>query len=745
MSKIRFTPWIVFACIGTLAGCTSGEGGTAGNTELNVIIPNNAGQSSAPAAFDIQVVEYTISCVNGTNAPLDPIIDSVQPTYDDDVTISGVLEVLDTAAPGNSNQDFGVPLDEVYVFQGFMDLPPTAGCNVQLRARDAGGEVICTEDVVFDINGDDTTNVNVLMYCGISFQAPVGMLDLNADFSFNVANFCPDLFALNCLDSELNVRNEGGFDVLATACQVRFRDMDSSCGGDGSLEPSSCDPQDCDVTDTGLDCAPRPGFVDPEVSTVVVCSSASGACAIDCDGIPNDLLGDPPDTQCRFTGDTLGDIGGPRPGAGAPGPGGFFVACATTVDSNGDTVPLFPGDDITCTAQTDDGDTDCRKTKVVDLTVEGLSACQDFGGDAACDDGNDCTDDTCVDSSCDGTVLNCCSYSDTDAGVVCTDAGGFNGTCDGNGNCVSANCNAAPDPGAFCDDGDPCTVGVCESTGSCRQDPANEGGACVSGTGSGSGSCSSGSCVSNDACLVDSECPDPGTATDCQVGLCNTAVTPYVCASQDAANGAACSPPAGGACAAGVCETPPVVAPGSDLTQWELVCTVVGTVTVELNPTLITLVATSDGAGNVDFEYDITATSFLLGGVADATSVLQLTADTAITNATPATSTASLLADVPSLTIESFLRFEAALPPNTLILAANPPALNNILGEQIPPALEVDTAVVVPNSDATTVDFNWSGSFFLQVSAAGGALIVDVDESVCVFNVNGPDITFNVQ
>ena len=37
----------------------------------------------------------------------DPIIDSVEPTFDDDVTISGVLEVLDTASSGVTIQDFG--------------------------------------------------------------------------------------------------------------------------------------------------------------------------------------------------------------------------------------------------------------------------------------------------------------------------------------------------------------------------------------------------------------------------------------------------------------------------------------------------------------------------------------------------------------------------------------------------------------------------------------------------------------
>ena len=243
MSKTRFTPWIVLACIGTLAGCTSGEGGTAGNTELNVIIPNKSAISRQPrrypqpAAFDIEVVEYTIACNDG-NTP-GPFLDNAA-TFDDDVTISGVLEVLDTASPGVSTQDFGPDLTDVYIWQDFMDLPPTNGCTVQLRARDADGEVICTSTVNFDIAADTTTKVNVLMYCGISFQAPVGMLDLDGDFSFNVANFCPDLFVLNCVDPDLEellvVPGLGAF--VYSGCQVRFRDGDSQCG-------DSCDPQTC--------------------------------------------------------------------------------------------------------------------------------------------------------------------------------------------------------------------------------------------------------------------------------------------------------------------------------------------------------------------------------------------------------------------------------------------------------------------------------------------------------------------
>ncbi|MDH3486253.1 MAG: hypothetical protein OEM16_18720, partial [Myxococcales bacterium] len=44
-----------------IAACGSSPNSAPGNTELNVVIPTGGG-STAPAAFDIQVVEYTINC-----------------------------------------------------------------------------------------------------------------------------------------------------------------------------------------------------------------------------------------------------------------------------------------------------------------------------------------------------------------------------------------------------------------------------------------------------------------------------------------------------------------------------------------------------------------------------------------------------------------------------------------------------------------------------------------------------------
>ena len=256
MSKTRFTQWIVLACIGSLAACTSGEGGTAGNTEVNVVVPNgyDAG-SSAPALIDIQDVEYTVDCAGNNDTFLDN-----NASFPDEVTLNGNLEVQDGRT--NAAAIYGDPAidGQAEIWQGFMDLPP-GPCTIELRARDNDGEVICTAQEPFNIAADSTTKVNIVLICDISFQAPVGMLDLDGTFSFNVGNFCPDLFILNCIDSlpqEAVVLPPPNPPIAGTGCQVRFRDGDSTCG-------AGCDPQTCVPNGTaGLTCTPGPdpGVVD---------------------------------------------------------------------------------------------------------------------------------------------------------------------------------------------------------------------------------------------------------------------------------------------------------------------------------------------------------------------------------------------------------------------------------------------------------------------------------------------------
>ena len=140
-------------------------------------------------------MEYTIDCAGNSDTFLDN-----NASFPDEVTINGNLEVQDGRT--NPLAIYGDPAidGQAEIWQGFMDLPP-GPCTIELRARDGDGEVICTAQEPFNIAADSLTKVNIVLICDISFQAPVGMLDLDGTFSFNVGNFCPDLFILNCLDS----------------------------------------------------------------------------------------------------------------------------------------------------------------------------------------------------------------------------------------------------------------------------------------------------------------------------------------------------------------------------------------------------------------------------------------------------------------------------------------------------------------------------------------------------------------
>ncbi|MGB9338421.1 MAG: hypothetical protein WCB63_04260, partial [Polyangiales bacterium] len=92
MSVNRITQWVGFACLGTLAACTSGDTGTPGGTELNVIVLNGAigGGSSAPRVIDIQSVEYTIDCAGNSDTFLDN-----NSSFPDEINLNGNLEVQD--------------------------------------------------------------------------------------------------------------------------------------------------------------------------------------------------------------------------------------------------------------------------------------------------------------------------------------------------------------------------------------------------------------------------------------------------------------------------------------------------------------------------------------------------------------------------------------------------------------------------------------------------------------------------
>jgi len=532
--------------------------------------PDGQNGSTAPSVFDIQTVEYTINCTGTDSDFLDDPIAGDLPN-DGAVQINGNLEVVDDRTNTLLNSPLGDgsfgtarPGDGAEIWQGFMDLP-VGPCTIQLRARDGDGEVICTATESFNIVVDTTSKVNLVLICDVSFQAPVGMLDVDATFSFVVGNFCPDLFVINCnpQDESLTITTNPltGQELSAAGCQTRYRDVDSTCG-------EGCDPQFCPVIASGFDdCFWDPdgnelddsppntaGNTGPDVTTTVTCTG--GASAIDCTGTGT------PAASCTFTGDTTGNIGDPAPGPLAPGEGGFFVACAL-FDDDGDPltpdVPVTPGAVVTCTAVTTDGDNDCDKTKTVEVTCPGLTPCQAFGGDAACQAASPtvCQVGTCNDATCDGAdSAACCGFVDTPDGLdcspeileptgecqggVCTptsclddascdtddctfappgtcDLGsnlcgplanepagipcaGNTGQCDGGGACID-HCT-----GVDCSDGDQCTQDLCDSSGgvaTCSNPTEIDGTLCDSGVGPGSGTCQSGTCTGPTAVRVE--------------------------------------------------------------------------------------------------------------------------------------------------------------------------------------------------------------------------------------------------
>lgn len=111
---------------------------------------------------------------------------------------------------------------------------------------------------------------------------------------------------------------------------------------------------------------------------------------------------------------------------------------------------------------------------------------------ADCDDGVDCTFDSCEAGECE--------HRPEDA--LCEDGE----TCDAESGCVGGGCTDDDD----CDDGIECTLDLCESTGSCTwramDELCGEGQECREGTG----------CV-DAGCTGDDDCADPW---DCTVDVC---------------------------------------------------------------------------------------------------------------------------------------------------------------------------------------------------------------------------------
>ncbi len=114
--------------------------------------------------------------------------------------------------------------------------------------------------------------------------------------------------------------------------------------------------------------------------------------------------------------------------------------------------------------------------------------------DLECDDGNDCTTDSCDAGAC----VNAAKADDSACGV--------DGICCA-GSCVAAACGADAD----CDDGSECTTDSCTGAGTCAATCNND--AVADGTACGAGLCCGGSCAAP-ACEIDADCNDNDACTD---------------------------------------------------------------------------------------------------------------------------------------------------------------------------------------------------------------------------------------
>ena len=201
---------------------------------------------------------------------------------------------------------------------GLAELPP-GSCSVQLRGRDAGGEVLCSADVPFSVEAVSANQVVVSLVC------PYGRVTV-PELRFN---YCPDLLGLRCDDVDPL--------TASTTCEVRFHDRDNTCD-------RSCDPQSCVTAPNGLTCTPGP---DPGVSTTVRCPDA----ILDCTG------DGAPDESCSFDARTSDA----SPDGMAELVASFFVACAPRSPDEAESALT------TCAAVATDGDMDCDRTRLVTI------------------------------------------------------------------------------------------------------------------------------------------------------------------------------------------------------------------------------------------------------------------------------------------------------------------------------------------------------------------------------------------
>jgi len=147
-------------------------------------------------------------------------------------------------------------------------------------------------------------------------------------------------------------------------------------------------------------------------------------------------------------------------------------------------------------------------SRYVAVNCAGDGTCPEQADFVDCDDGNDCTTDAC------DALQGCINTPDTS--LKCNDA-----YCDGLDWYEKVNCGAdgaCPTPTLTinCDDGNECTEDVCDQASGCLHGPTAEGLECITPLGQ-MGTCVSGGC--SPECEVDDDCDD---GHDCTGDSCNT-------------------------------------------------------------------------------------------------------------------------------------------------------------------------------------------------------------------------------
>lgn len=181
---------------------------------------------------------------------------------------------------------------------------------------------------------------------------------------------------------------------------------------------------------------------------------------------------------------------------------------------------------VACTNNADCDDSNaCNGVETCDTTGNGT--CQ-MGSAPNCDDGLDCTTDSCDPFS------GCQSVGDDSA---CDDSIG----CTTDACSTTSGCSNAPDA-ASCDDSNPCTANACDVSSDCLTTDLPDGTACQNGSGD-NGLCSAGTC--NVACTMDSDCDDGNPCNgdetcDTANGSCQLG-TPITCDDSVACTDDSCS------------------------------------------------------------------------------------------------------------------------------------------------------------------------------------------------------------